>query len=105
MPCPADDGDAREACFLRGANTLAHMGLASCLVFIFRGGVPSRFPHFGHGLQDTVEQVGHVAALLDLAFPPEFVVVVARRFRQQVEGLFVGFFIGGRAITLFHFVL
>ena len=38
-----------------------------------------------HRLQDAVEEADHVAPLLDLALPPEFVVVVARRLRQQRE--------------------
>ncbi len=38
-----------------------------------------------HRFQDALEEAGHVAPLLDLALPPQLVVVVARRLRQQRE--------------------
>src|SRR5258708_19350796 len=82
MPRTADNGYAREARFLRFANALAHVRLAPGLVFVLRGRVG---PQFGHGLQDALEKVGHIAALLDLPLPPQFVVVVARPLSQQFK--------------------
>ena len=82
MPCSADDGDAREACFLRGANTLAHMGLASCLVvagWIERQPVTCSDPaislgtQVGAGKRDRVVDVeddraeGHGARIRDVS--------------------------------------
>src|SRR5713226_5109720 len=80
MPCSADYSNALETLLLSGAYGLAHVGFALCLALILGFGVGAKG---NHCLQNALEKVGDIAPLLNLPFPPQFVVGVACCLSQQ----------------------
>ena len=81
VPGPAHDGYVLVA-FLEGLAYLTpHVRFAAG--FARRGLVI--FPQRGHRLDDGVEEVGGVAALLDLALPPQLAILVSGGDGQETD--------------------
>src|SRR5690348_15295599 len=89
MPGTTDHRDTLKTFALRAANGLAHVRFTLRLAFIFGQEILAQC---AHGFQDALEKLSSILALFNLAFPPQFVIVITCGLCQQIERITLCFF-------------